>query len=109
MPEPDYVIVGAGSAGCALARRLTEDPDVRVIVLEAGGPDTAEAISIPAAWPTLWGTDVDWAYETTPQPGSSGQIHQWPRGRVLGGSSSLNGMVYIRANPQDWDAWAYDG
>jgi choline dehydrogenase-like flavoprotein len=109
MSQPDYVIVGAGSAGCALAARLTEDRDVHVTVLEAGGPDTAEAISIPPAWPTLWGTEVDWAYETTPQPGSSGQVHQWPRGRVLGGSSSLNGMVYIRANPQDWDAWAYEG
>jgi choline dehydrogenase len=109
MPQTDYVIVGAGSAGCALAARLSEDPDVRVTVLEAGGPDTAEAISVPAAWPTLWGTEVDWAYETTPQQGSSGQVHQWPRGRVLGGSSSLNGMVYIRANPQDWDVWAYEG
>jgi choline dehydrogenase len=109
MSRSDYVLVGAGSAGCALAARLTEDPGVHVSVLEAGGPDTAEAISIPAAWPTLWGTEVDWAYETTPQPGSSGQIHQWPRGRVLGGSSSLNGMVYIRANPRDWDAWAYEG
>jgi choline dehydrogenase len=109
MSQTDYVIVGAGSAGCALAARLTEDPDVHVTVLEAGGPDTAEAIFIPPAWPTLWGTEVDWAYETTPQPGSSGQVHQWPRGRVLGGSSSLNGMVYIRANPRDWDAWAYEG
>jgi choline dehydrogenase len=109
MPRTDYAIVGAGSAGCALAARLTEDPDVHVTVLEAGGPDTAEAIFIPPAWPTLWGTEVDWAYETTPQPGSSEQIHQWPRGRVLGGSSSLNGMVYIRGNRQDWDAWAYEG
>jgi len=109
VPQTDYVIVGAGSAGCALAARLTEDPDVHVTVLEAGGQDTAEAISIPPAWPTLWGTEVDWAYETTPQPGSSGQIHQWPRGRVIGGSSSLNGMVYIRGNPNDWDAWAYEG
>ena len=109
MSHADYVIVGAGSAGCALAARLTEDADVRVTVLEAGGPDTAEAISIPPAWPTLWGTEVDWAYETTPQAGSSGQVHAWPRGKVLGGSSSLNGMVYIRANPRDWDTWAYDG
>jgi choline dehydrogenase len=105
----DYVIVGAGSAGCALAARLSEDPSVHVTVLEAGGRDDLEAIHVPPMWPTLWGTEVDWAYETTPQPGSSGQVHQWPRGRVLGGSSSLNGMVYIRANPRDWDAWAYDG
>jgi choline dehydrogenase-like flavoprotein len=109
MSQADYVIVGAGSAGCALAARLTEDPEAKVTVLEAGGPDSAEAIHVPAAWPTLWGTEVDWAYETTPQPGSSGQVHQWPRGRVLGGSSSLNGMVYIRGNPRDWDTWAYEG
>jgi choline dehydrogenase-like flavoprotein len=109
MDLPDYVVVGAGSAGCALAARLTEDPDVRVVVLEAGGPDSLEAIGIPAAWPTMWGTEVDWAYETTPQAGSAGQIHQWPRGKVIGGSSSLNGMVYIRGNPADFDAWAYDG
>jgi choline dehydrogenase len=109
MAQTDYVIVGAGSAGCALAARLTEDPSVRVTVVEAGGPDDLETIHIPAAWPALWGTEVDWAYETTPQPGSSGQVHQWPRGRVLGGSSSLNGMVYIRANPRDWDAWAFEG
>ena len=82
MPQTDYLIVGAGSSGCALAARLSEDPDIRVTVLEAGGPDTAEDIFVPQAWPTLWGTDIDWAYETTPQPGSSGQIHQWPRGRV---------------------------
>jgi choline dehydrogenase len=107
--ENEYVIVGAGSAGCALAARLTEDPDVHVTVLEAGGPDTAEALFVPPAWPTLWGTEVDWAYETTPQPGSSGQVHQWPRGRVLGGSSSINGMVYIRGNPKDFDAWAFEG
>jgi choline dehydrogenase len=109
MAQTDYAIVGAGSAGCASAARLSEDPSVHVTVLEAGGPDDLEAIHIPPAWPTLWGTDVDWAYETTPQPGSSGQVHQWPRGRVLGGSSSLNGMVYIRANPRDWDAWAFEG
>jgi len=109
MDLPDYVVVGAGSAGCALAARLTEDADVRVVVLEAGGPDSLEAIGIPAAWPTMWGTEVDWAYETTPQAGSAGQIHQWPRGKVIGGSSSLNGMVYIRGNPADFDAWAYDG
>jgi choline dehydrogenase len=109
MSETDYVIVGAGSAGCALAARLTEDPEVHVTVLEAGGPDTAEALFMPPAWPTLWGTEVDWAYETTPQPGSSGQVHQWPRERVLGGSSSINGMVYIRGNPKDFDAWAYEG
>ena len=107
MAHADVVVIGAGSAGCALAARLSEDPDVKVVVLEAGGPDTLEAIHIPPAWPTMWGTEVDWAYETTPQAGSAGQIHQWPRGKVIGGSSSLNGMVYIRGNPADFDTWAY--
>ena len=73
MPHADYVIVGAGSAGCALAARLSEEPDVHVTVLEAGGPDAAEAIFIPPAWPTLWGTDVDWAYETIRRPGAPGR------------------------------------
>ena len=109
MAHADFAVIGAGSAGCALAARLSEDADVRVVVLEAGGPDTLKAIQIPAAWPTMWGSEVDWAYETTPQAGSSGQIHQWPRGKVIGGSSSLNGMVYIRGNRADFDAWAYDG
>jgi choline dehydrogenase len=109
MSQPDYVVVGAGSAGCAVAARLSEDPEAHVVVLEAGGPDTLEAIHQPPMWPALWGTEVDWAYETTPQAGNAGQVSQWPRGKVLGGSSSLNGMVYLRGNPADFDAWAYDG
>lgn len=109
MSHADYVVVGAGSAGCVLAARLSEDPDVKVVVLEAGGPDTFDAIHVPRVWPTLPGTEVDWAYETTPQVGSTGQVHALPRGKVLGGSSSLNGMVYIRGNPADFDAWAYQG
>ena len=109
MAHADFVVIGAGSAGCAVAARLSEDADVSVVVLEAGGPDTLEAIQIPPAWPTMWGSEVDWSYETTPQPGSSGQVHQWPRGKVIGGSSSLNGMVYIRGNAADFDAWAYQG
>jgi choline dehydrogenase len=109
MSTPDYIVVGAGSAGCALAARLSEDPQISVLLVEAGGPDTDELIRAPAAWPAMWGTAVDWAYETTPQARSAGQVHQWPRGKVLGGSSSLNGMVYLRGNPVDWDAWAYQG
>jgi choline dehydrogenase len=105
----DYVVIGAGSAGCAIAARLSEDADARVVVLEAGGPDTLEAIHQPPMWPTLWGTEVDWAYETTPQEANGGLVHQWPRGKVLGGSSSLNGMVYLRGNPADFDDWAYHG
>jgi len=109
MSSADYVVVGAGSAGCAVAARLAEMPDARVVVLEAGPPDTLEAIHQPPMWPALWGTEVDWAYETVPQPANGGLVHQWPRGKVLGGSSSLNGMVYLRGNPADFDDWAYHG
>src|SRR4051795_12999909 len=107
--QVDHVGVGAGSAGCAVAARLAELPDARVVVLEAGGPDTLEAIHQPPMWPALWGSEVDWAYETTPQTANGGLVHQWPRGKVLGGSSSLNGMVYLRGNPADSDDWAYHG
>src|SRR4051794_21696614 len=107
--QVDYVVIGAGSAGCAVAARLSEDAGARVVVLEAGGPDTLEAIHQPPMWPALWGTEVDWAYETVPQAANGGLVHQWPRGKVLGGSSSLNGMVYVRGNPADFDDWAYHG
>src|SRR3954454_8191594 len=109
MSSADYVVVGAGSAGCAVAARLSEHADARVVILEAGGPDSLEAIHQPPMWPALWGTEVDWAYETVPQPANGGLVHQWPRGKVLGGSSSLNGMVYLRGNPADFDDWAYHG
>src|SRR3954465_11263199 len=107
--QVDHVWVGAGSAGCAVAARLSEHADARVVVLEAGGPDTLEAIHPPPMGPALWGPEVDWAYETTPQEHNGGLVHQWPRGKVLGGSSSLNGMVYLRGNPADFDDWAYHG
>jgi choline dehydrogenase len=109
MSQVDHVVIGAGSAGCAVAARLSEDEGARVVVLEAGGPDTLEAIHQPPMWPALWGSEVDWAYETTPQRANGDLVHQWPRGKVLGGSSSLNGMVYLRGNPADYDAWAYQG
>src|SRR3954465_2641687 len=107
--QVDHVWVGAGSGGCAVAARLSEHADARVVILEAGGPDTLEAIHQPPMWPTLWGTEVDWAYEPTPQQHHGGRGPQWPRGKVLGGSSSLNGMVYLRGNPADYDDWAYHG
>src|SRR4051794_27795361 len=109
MSSADYVVVGAGSAGCVVAARLAEVPDARVVVLEAGPADTLEAIPQPPMWPALGGTEFDWACETTPQQHNGGLVHQWPRGKVLGGSSSLNGMVSLRGTPADYDNWAYHG
>jgi choline dehydrogenase-like flavoprotein len=101
----DYLIVGAGSAGCALAARLTEDPDVSVALLEAGPPDSEEALHIPAAFSKLYRTPFDWDYLSGPEPALDGRELYVPRGRVLGGSSSLNAMIYMRGNPLDYTAW----
>jgi choline dehydrogenase len=101
----DYVIVGAGSAGCVLAARLSEDPDTSVLLLEAGPPDDADEIHIPAALSLLWKTAYDWDYSTVPQERAAGRSIYWPRGKTLGGSSSINAMIYIRGNRYDYDAW----
>jgi choline dehydrogenase len=101
----DYVIVGAGSAGCVLAARLSDDPATRVLLLEAGPPDTAREIAIPAAFFTLFKGPYDWDYQTAPQAHAAGRTLYWPRGRTLGGSSSINGMIYIRGNRVDYDGW----
>ncbi|MGH2481307.1 MAG: GMC family oxidoreductase, partial [Ktedonobacteraceae bacterium] len=101
----DYVIVGAGSAGCALANRLTEDPAITVLLLEAGGADEAQEIHIPAAFSGLFKSPLDWAYETEEQPHLNNRKLYWPRGKVLGGSSSINAMVYMRGNRRDYDHW----
>ena len=103
--EADVVIVGAGSAGCVLANRLSADPALRVILIEAGGEASDPRIADPAAWPLLQGTAVDWAFATTPQPGLAGRVHPWPRGRVLGGSSAIHAMGHMRGHPGDFDAW----
>ncbi|MFD4265468.1 GMC family oxidoreductase [Rhodococcus sp. NPDC058481] len=101
----NYVIVGAGSAGCVLAARLTEDPSVSVLLLEAGGEDDADEIKIPAAFASLFKTKWDWNYETTPQKHMDGRQAFWPRMKALGGCSSMNAMIYIRGNRADYDGW----
>jgi choline dehydrogenase len=101
----DYVIIGAGSAGCVLAARLTEDPQVRVLLLEAGGSNTPKESRIPAAFSNLYKTAVDWNYSTEPEPHLNGRQLYWPRGKMLGGSSSINAMIYVRGNALDYDRW----
>jgi choline dehydrogenase-like flavoprotein len=106
MSSHDYVIVGAGSAGCVLAARLTEDPDVTVCLVEAGPPDTADEIHVPAGVLALGQSRYDWSFISDPEPGLGGRQRYLPRGRTLGGSSSSNAMVYIRGNRADYDGWA---
>ena len=105
----DYVIVGAGSAGCVLAARLSEDPETSVLLLEAGPPDTNQNIHVPLGYLSLARTEVDWDYRSAPEPNCGGRQIALPRGRVLGGSSSTNAMVYIRGNRRDYDEWGVEG
>ncbi|HEU0154212.1 MAG TPA: choline dehydrogenase [Arenimonas sp.] len=106
----DYIIVGAGSAGCVLANRLSEDPDCRVLLLEAGPSDWHPFIHMPAGLAKLVGKKgVNWDYSTAPEPGLDGRMLWWPRGKVLGGSSSINAMCYIRGHRRDYDEWAAMG
>jgi choline dehydrogenase len=108
----DYIIVGAGSAGCVLANRLTARPEIRVLLLEAGGRDDFWnwKIHMPAAFAYPLADDkVNWYYHTEPEPYMDGRVMYCPRGRVLGGSSSINGMVYIRGHARDYDRWAQAG
>lgn len=108
--QADYVIVGAGSAGCVLANRLTEDPDTRVILLEAGGKDWNPYIHIPAGYIKLLDhPTITWGFKADKDSGLNGREIPYPRGRVLGGSSSINGMIYIRSQPEDYDHWAQLG
>lgn len=106
MLEADFVIVGAGSAGCVMAARLSEDRNTSVILLEAGGNDSSMWIHIPLGFgKTFADKRVNWCYETEPDPGAGGRKIFWPRGKVLGGSSSINDMVYIRGQHEDFDHW----
>jgi choline dehydrogenase len=108
--EADFVVVGAGSAGCAVANRLSEDGRYSVILLEAGPADRNPWIHIPVGYfRTMNNPKTDWRYQTEADPGIAGRSIAWPRGRVLGGSSSINGLLYVRGQPQDFDGWAQMG
>ena len=108
--KADYVIIGAGSAGCVLANRLTEDPTTRVLLIEAGGRDWSPYIHIPAGFMKLLDhPKLTWGYHAEPDPGTAGRAILYPRGRVLGGSSSINGLIYVRGQPEDFDHWAQLG
>ena len=101
----DYVVVGAGSSGAVLAARLSEDPSVRVTLLEAGPRDKSMNIHIPAAFSKLFQSEHDWDYSTEPQPALGGRRIYWPRGRMLGGSSSMNAMMWVKGLQADYEEW----
>jgi choline dehydrogenase len=105
----DYIIVGAGSAGCVLANRLSANPKTRILLIEAGGTDKKREIHVPLAWLKLFKSEVDWDYNTTPQAALGGRRVYWPRGRTLGGCSSINTMMAIPGHRADYDGWANMG
>ncbi len=112
-----HIVIGAGAAGCAVAARLSEDPGNRVLLLEAGGRDWNPLIHMPAGFTKLTGPSVNWGFETVPQPELNNRRMHYPQGRTLGGSTSINAMIYIRGNRLDYDewrdlgneGWGYDG
>ena len=110
MPTYDYIVVGAGTAGCVMASRLSEDPAVSVLLIEAGGSDRTPMLIMPAALPFVYQSKrVQWGYRSGPEPELDGQEIDEKSGRVMGGTSSINAMIFNRGNPLDYDGWAVDG
>ncbi len=106
----DYIVVGAGSAGAVMASRLSENPDIRVLLLEAGPKDSSFWIHLPIGYgKTMWSKTYNWCFHTDPEPNMNGRQIYWPRGKTLGGSSSINGLIYIRGQREDYDGWAAQG
>ena len=109
MSDYDFIVVGAGSAGPAVASRLSEDNRARVLVLEAGGTQIGPNVENPSLWFTLLGSDIDWGYATIPQPGLNNRVISEPRGKIIGGTSQLYLMMHIRGHPSAYDNWAKMG
>jgi len=105
----DYVIVGAGAAGCAVANRLSADPSTTVLLLEAGGKDWSPLVHMPVGFTKLSGPRYNWEFSTVPQPQLNNREMWYPQGRTLGGSTSINAMIYIRGQKEDYEAWSVLG